>query len=244
MRRFSPYAIHNSNIQAMLAELADASINADVYRLAFKGLGEQLGKAIAAQVKGTDSITIVASSEDADWLMRGILDGMNRPHAHIVVLWNNRANTLQGKELPANSPFAKEDFDVAPVIKSFIESDGQSDTMIVCKSIIYTSCVVRTNLLHMMEQVAPRRIVIAAPVMFTGAEAKLRAEFPPEISAKFEFVYFAVDDEEDKLHGIVIPGIGGSVYERLGIGNAKTKNQYIPQIVKERRAGLRTNAVQ
>lgn len=244
MRKFSQYASAKPQIQAMLAELTDLNSGAERYRAAFAGLGKFLGEIISKELNPSDSITTVASSEDADWLMRGILDGMNRPHAHIVVLWNSRAHTLQGKELPANSPFAKEDFDVAPVIKSFIESDGQSDTMIVCKSIIYTSCVVRTNLLHMMEQVAPRRIVIAAPVMFTGAEAKLRAEFPPEISVKFEFVYFAVDDVEDKQHGIVIPGIGGSVYERLGIGNAKTKNQYIPQIVKERRAGLRANGVQ
>lgn len=105
--------------------------------------------------------------------------------------------------------------------------------MIVCKSIIYTSCVVRTNLLYMIEQVQPKRIVIAAPVMFEGAEEKLRREFPTQISGKFEFLYFAVDDEAN-AQGEVIPGIGGIVYERLGIGNARTKNQYTPEIVWER----------
>jgi uracil phosphoribosyltransferase len=233
MRRLSLYAQQNTNIQSMLAQLADAATNTNVYRQAFTELGRELGKSIGEQIPISESITIVASSEDADWLMRGILDGLNRPESRIAVLWNIRSNTLQGKSLPANSPFEKEDFDIAPVVKSFIESTASSDNLIVCKSIIYTSCVVRTNLLYMIEQVQPKRIVIAAPVMFEGAEEKLRREFPTQISGKFEFLYFAVDDEAN-AQGEVIPGIGGIVYERLGIGNARTKNQYTPEIVWER----------
>lgn len=238
MRHLTAYALDNSNIQAMLAQLADAKTDAGAYRLAFTGLGKELGKVISKRIPSAGSLTIVASSEDADWLMRGILDGLGHPSAHIAVLWNIRSNTLQGNPIPADSPFQKEDFDIAPVVKSFVESSDRSDTMIVCKSIIYTSCVVRTNLLHMMEQVAPQRIVITAPVMFQGAEEKLQREFPSEISERFEFLYFAVDDVAN-TQGEVIPGIGGSVYERLGIGSARTKNQYTPQIVRERRARLR-----
>jgi hypothetical protein len=37
---------------------------------------------------------------------------------------------------------------------------------------------------------------------------------------------------------VVIPGIGGSVYERLGFSGQDDKNRYIPQIVKDRRAML------
>jgi uracil phosphoribosyltransferase len=240
MRRLTPYADNHPHIQSMLAKLANGATQTADYRLAFAQLGEELGKTIAEHLAKDRSVTLVASSEDADWLMQGLLNGMKRPSTSIAVLWNTRSNALQGKSLPPNSPFQRADFDVAPVVKSFIESTATSDTLIVCKSIIYTSCVVRTNLLHMITQVDPRRIVIAAPVMFHDAEAKLRREFPDEISSKFEFYYFAVDDEQNE-RGEVIPGIGGTVYERLGIGNAQTKNQYIPQIVRARRELLRAS---
>jgi hypothetical protein len=53
------------------------------------------------------------------------------------------------------------------------------------------------------------------------------------MSSTFEFVYFAQDDEA--MSREVIPGIGGSIYERIGLGGANNKNAYIPDIVKQRR---------
>ena len=38
--------------------------------------------------------------------------------------------------------------------------------------------------------------------------------------------------------GEVVPGVGGSVYELLGIGTAETKNAYSPELVRRRRALL------
>ena len=43
----------------------------------------------------------------------------------------------------------------------------------------------------------------------------------------------AVDDEEKA--GEVVPGIGGIIYDRIGLGGIKNKNSYIPNIVKRRR---------
>jgi hypothetical protein len=48
-------------------------------------------------------------------------------------------------------------------------------------------------------------------------------------------LFFAEDDERTE-DGIVLPGIGGDVYERLGFEGQETKNRFIPKIVRERRA--------
>ncbi len=54
-------------------------------------------------------------------------------------------------------------------------------------------------------------------------------EFPDEINSKFHFITFAIDDE--RVNNEVIPGIGGMVYLRLGLGNMEEKNHYIPEMV-------------
>ena len=39
----------------------------------------------------------------------------------------------------------------------------------------------------------------------------------------------------DELNGReIVPGIGGMVYDRLGLGGEAKKNQYIPHLVRER----------
>jgi hypothetical protein len=71
-----------------------------------------------------------------------------------------------------------------------------------------------------------------APVISRGAQDSLRAEFPKKVSELFQFVYFAEDDSPDE-NGLVWPGIGGSVYDRLALPESGTA--LIPQIVMERR---------
>lgn len=67
-----------------------------------------------------------------------------------------------------------------------------------------------------------------------AALARLEGEFEPSISSRFKYAWFAEDDES-KENGEVIPGVGGSVYELLGIGDSKTKNSFVPELVRERR---------
>lgn len=70
--------------------------------------------------------------------------------------------------------------------------------------------------------------------MYKDASNNLHREFPSEISSKFKFVYFAIDDEINENNEI-IPEIGGMVYPRLGLGNDEhEKNSYIPNIIKTR----------
>jgi hypothetical protein len=73
--------------------------------------------------------------------------------------------------------------------------------------------------------------------MYYNAEDKLKSEFEKDIYDKFQFFYFAKDDERTS-QGEVIPGIGGMVYDRLGFQGQEEKNRYIPEIVKSRRSKL------
>ena len=73
----------------------------------------------------------------------------------------------------------------------------------------------------------------------TIAEAveTIEAEVQEEITYKFDYAAFAIDDERDESTGAVIPGVGGMVYDKLGLGGVIQKNSYMPQIVKERAFG-------
>lgn len=72
-----------------------------------------------------------------------------------------------------------------------------------------------------------------APVMYKDGMPNLIKEFPESVSSKFEFLTFAID--EDRLdNGEIVPGIGGMVYPRLGLGDIVAKNSYIPEMVMNR----------
>jgi uracil phosphoribosyltransferase len=175
---------------------------------------------------GAGNIMLACSSEDADWLSKGILDQLKDQDIEIklAVFWNLRVNPADNQELA-----------IAPIVKSYIEKIDKVDYLIICKSIISSSCVVRTNITSLIETIDPLKICIASPVLYEQAIPNLMSEFPSQVSEKFEFFYFAVDDELNNRQEVV-PGIGGSVYKRLGLEDSLAKNKYIPSIVKERRA--------
>lgn len=69
--------------------------------------------------------------------------------------------------------------------------------------------------------------------MLAGAEAKLQDYFDQSLVRRFEYVRFAVD--HDVENGMVMPGIGGDVYQRYGWQGAGDKNTFVPKLVTERR---------
>ena len=224
MRTFTPFVFQNPLTFGLLDAIADKTTSHESYRNSFLGLGKALGEIVTniKKIKHQD-VLLCCTNEDADWLAAGILDSVSAENdVSLSVMWNYR-----------HTPENDESLSAAPVIKAYSEPMSHCDLLIICKSIIHTSCVVRSNIQYLFEKVQPARTIILAPVMFKGADDKLRNEFPSYMSSTFEFVYFAQDDEAKS--GEVIPGIGGSIYERIGLGGSNNKNAYIPDIVKRRR---------
>ena len=220
--------IANDKMQRLLDTLADKDSQPAIYRQAMTQLGMGLGEAILSEIKSNRcSVYLACTVEDADFLAKGILDNLEHQLQTIAFscFWNQRF-----------SPFEVDDLQIAPIIKKYQEPiDEIVNYLIVVKSIISGACVVKTNLTSLIQIINPEKIFIAAPVMYHQAEQKLHEAFERPIYDKFQFFYFAKDDQRTS-EGEVIPGIGGMVYSRLGFHDQNEKNKYIPEIVKTRRA--------
>jgi hypothetical protein len=221
MRQYSHYA-NSELIQEELNVLADRTSSVEAYSNALYQLGLALGQELKKHIRKDQRVVLACSSEDTDQLAKGIWDSLENPETGIAVFWNARF-TPEGYSEP-----------IAPIVKKFQINTEACDVLIIAKSIVYSSCVVRTNLTELIQTISPQQIFIASPVLFNKAENNLRSEFPSSISNKFEFVYFAIDDQENEA-GEVIPGIGGSIYTRLGLGDATAKISFVPEMVKEMR---------
>lgn len=221
------FNIDSSNekrVMSALDTIADTNTSWNIYRQMFVVLGEELGKVINQYFPKTGNTMIACPNEDADWLVNGIISLLGSKNVSLSVYWSDRATVgnVDGKKL-----------EISPIISAYEEPCEGCETLIVAKSIINTSCVVRTQLTHLIEKITPKRIIIAAPVMYKDAEPNLLKEFPTEISSKFHFIYFAIDGKREG--STVIPGIGGFITKRLGLGDSlKDNNKYIPELVKER----------
>ncbi len=222
-RTYSRYA--NKEARELLATLARRTTPPLAYREAMLSLGRLLGKRVDEGLRREKQIALVCGVEDVDFLALGLLTALEAAgrDVRLVCFWNARLKLKRGEE-------------VAPIVRRYAESPGQdTSAVVVVKSIISTACVVRTNLMDFLDHVRPRQILVAAPVLFRGAQKSLEQEFPREVAEKFSYLYFAIDSRRTS-EGIVMPGIGGMVYERLGIGTAATKNSYQPKLIRERRA--------
>lgn len=229
-RTYSEVALSNLGvIQPLLNRLADKSTESTAYQETMFRLGVALGDAILTQIDDkTASACLACTAEDADFLARGILNPLETQLAKVALtcLWNQRF-----------SPFDVQDLTIAPIIREYREPiEARVKYLIVAKSIISSGCVVRTNLIHLIQKIEPEIIFIAAPVVHTQSAQNLKDEFEPAIYNKFHFVYFAEDSDRTPT-GEVVPGIGGYIYQRLGLQQEKDAGvRYIPDIVKQRRS--------
>ena len=209
-------------IQALQA-LSKPGISVGDYKNAFYQIGSALGNLLNKKMDNNYGNTMLAcASEDADWLASGVLDSISQKDVSLAVFWNERVTLSQKTKL-----------EYSPIIKSYIEPIENCKTLILVKSIISTSCVVKFQLLHLIIKINPEKILILAPVMYKNAQVGLIREFPDSINSKFQFLTFAIDTERS-LSGEVIPGVGGMVYPKLGLGDIHEKNKYIPQLVLAR----------
>ena len=209
-----------------LNTLVNKDSSVEAYRSAFQLLGIELGRLIGERVSSIspDEVMMVCASEDADWLAKGVQYGLGKGRTPISVYWNSRS-TIYADEY--------EKLEISPIVKAYEEPISKCRLLIVVKSIISSSCVVKTQLTRLVGKINPEQIAIAAPVMYKDGIPNLRKEFPETIAQKFDFFTFAVDDERSK-NNEVIPGIGGMVYARLGLGDMDAKNSYMPQMVLDR----------
>lgn len=227
MRTYTEF--YSLGARHLLDVLANKDTHPVAYQRAMHGLGWEMAGTISRHVDAsTPTVCIACTVEDADYLARGLLDGLTASgispeNVKLICFWNERVNSFPGSE--------EKSFDIAPVIKQYREAvDLSHSVVIVLKSIISGACVVKTNLATLINEVVPTKVIVAAPVMYQGAEERLAREFPASIAERFEYLTFAVDDE--KQGDDVLPGIGGQVYDRLGF---EDKNTYVPTLVKERR---------
>lgn len=223
MRRYIEHkGADSSDVIRELDLLADKNTDKIEYRDAFHRLGILLGNTLKADNNelSTANTLIACANEDADWLAKGVMEGIGLPDLPMAVFWTKRFKLEDGN-------------DISPIISTYQDKTQEYlNNVIIVKSIISSSCVVKTQLLRLLSTLSPNHIYILAPVMLDQAEENLKNEFPDEIFNKFRFITFAIDDKID--NGEIIPGIGGMVYPRLGLGDGETKNKYIPEIVKER----------
>jgi hypothetical protein len=232
-RHLEPIADQSS--VALLAQLTDRDTDASRYRAAMYALGVNLGKVVAGTATSHQPrIMVVCTVEDADFLARGVIEAVAviAKDLRLTCFWNTKV-----------VPFENDDFQITPITRRYEEPNGKKiDWLIIVKSIISGSCVVKTNLMEAIDHSNPGRIFIVAPVMHVDSERKLRAEFSRNINEKFSFVVFARDDERAK-DGEIRPGIGGEVYSRLGFVGRDDKNGYTPDLIKERRKFARSLAI-
>jgi hypothetical protein len=229
-REFSNLFDKYHNVQDLLDTLTSKKAKPDAYKKAMFEIGLNLGNALLDQINSDQaSVYLACTVEDADFLARGILQSLEGKIRKVffACFWNQHF-----------SPFEIEDLKVAPILKRYQEPASENiNYLIVVKSIISGACVVRTNLVHLIQSIEPEKIFIVAPVIHAEAEQKLKNEFEEAVYSKFQFFYFAKDQERTST-GEIRPGIGGNVYQRLGFEDQDSKNKYIPDIVKKRRAEL------
>lgn len=217
----------DDDVRDLLNILADRKSDPDIYKKTMTKVGMRLGDAILAQINDTRcDVCLACTVEDADFLAKGMLIRLEKEieKLHFACFWNQRF-----------SPFEVEDLQIAPILRRYQEPTSKTvKYLIIVKSIISGACVVRTNLIALIQKIEPERILIVAPVIHYQAEQKLKSSFEKAIYDKFQFFYFAKDDA--RIDGEVIPGIGGNVYYRLGFKGQDSKNEYIPEVVKARRS--------
>lgn len=211
--------IKNHDIERLLDELLYAP-DCISYRTAFYNIGLHIGSILNTKINELQPIALACASEDADWLAKGIMDKFKYP-LDLCVYWSNRQNFGTDSNNSA--------LEFADIEKSYEEIQKDSKILIITKSIISSSCVIKSQIMRLVSTNDFKKIYIVSPVMYKDAEENLRKEFPERVYNLFEFIYFALDEDMDK-NGWVVPGIGGSVYERLGIDS----RSYFPRILDDR----------
>ena len=155
MRRFENLQkADEQTVRRSLERLADKSTGIADYREAFSKLGFELGRILAQDLQDTkaEEIMLVCASEDADWLAAGVELGIGKGDLRKSVYWSTRETVYKGE--------GGEKLEISPIIKAYEEPIENCKWLVVVKSIISSSCVVKTQLTRLIGKVKPKRIAI------------------------------------------------------------------------------------
>lgn len=219
-RSFSSYADQDS--KKHLEKLLLSSLKGDTaqYRDTMKAIGCKLGKILSKKIEMNDVCLVASTAEDADFLTAGVFSGISSQKPKLAVFWNHH------HQVSSQS--------YAPIVHQYLEPGYEkSDVLIVVKSVLSGSCVVRANILALIESLSLKRIFIVAPVVHKNSENALKREFTKSVSSMFEFIYLAKDEDKDEASGEVKPGIGGQIYSLLGLDKQPVFTGYMPSIVQK-----------
>jgi hypothetical protein len=220
-RTYSKFA--DARAKACLSKLLESIENPGDYRSAMTSLGVLLGEHALSQLSSESPILVASTAEDADFLASGMINALtanSKSKIYSAVFWNNHY------QLPSGAG------SLAPIVHEYLEPGYKSSkTLVIVKSVMSGSCVVRTNLLHLLSSVDFDKIFVVSPVIHTRSIESLNKEFPKKVSKKFSYLYFAEDSAKDNSTGEVKPGIGGQIYKLLGLGAQPVQTSFIPQLV-------------
>lgn len=214
--------IATTRAKKQLQDLLDSSSAPVAYRNSMIELGKLLADAVSPSLENKSTL-IVSTAEDADYLQFGVSSSLKSKgiDTKLAVFWNHHYQLTNSSS-------------VAPIVHKFIEPGYKCvKNIIVVKSVMSGSCVVRTNLIEMLDEVKrAEHVFILSPVAHKNSEEKLKKEFPKHISDKFKFFCFAIDDKRD-VSGEVVPGIGGQIYDLLGLSKQPVLSSYMPKVVED-----------
>lgn len=220
-RTYSKFA--DARAKHLLSSLLQFADNPTQYRAVMKSLGILLGEHVSSKLSSNEPILVASTAEDADYLASGVIKSLTCKTSSEIfsaVFWNNHY------QLPNNKG------SLAPIVHEFLETGYRSaKILVIVKSVISGSCVVRTNLLHLLTNVNFEKIFVVSPVIHSKSIQNLNNEFPKSVSNKFTYLYFAQDADKDYSTGEVKPGIGGQIYQLLGLGAQPVAISFIPQLV-------------
>ena len=222
-RTYSAYS-DESGARSLLDTLLSAESNVK-YQETMTQLGVAFGQILGDKIDSSSKCLVAATAEDADYLASGLIDGLKPRHEIMAaIFWNNHYSI-------GNSS-------VAPIVHKYLQPGFETaKSLILVKSVLSGSCVVRANIIALLEKMDVEKIFIVAPVVHSKSEESLKSEFPETISSLFEFIYFAMDQVKDEC-GEVKPGIGGQIYELLGMKDQPAKTGYMPKLVERLAFGV------
>jgi hypothetical protein len=216
-RAYSAYG-DQENVRLLLNDLLTTT-SSELYQKTMTDLGVAFGHILGDKIDSSSKCLVAATAEDADYLASGLISSLKSKHEIMAaIFWNNH--------------YSIESSSVAPIVHKYLQPGFETaKSLILVKSVLSGSCVVRANMLSLIESMDLEKIFVVAPVVHEKSEESLKSEFPEKISSLFEFIYFAKDQVKDES-GEVKPGIGGQIYQLLGMMDQPAKIGYMPKLVE------------